>query len=371
MKAIVETRKAQVLTWSGKREFSDKKHRWVPVVVGSCENQVLKPSKNKGHCSQPTTSNTESLNKENDANWQNRARGLCWEHRYPWQEPGGLRGISQLRHPTCSAPWDWWIDSSLPHGRGQEGWGASLSPGASSWTRPAPLPRTGGWTLPSPIKEPGGLRGLSQPRCQLLDATCSVPLGKWRCPWGSSHSPDPSLILLSLWYLLHTLRDRLLLLFINAQLANAKVGACTHAKLLQSRVSLCDPVDRSPPGSPVRGILQARTVEWVAMPSCRGSSRPRDWTSDSCVSTWQALYYLCHLGSTTKVAGSFLKVGRTSTQQKFNLKKINSKMQNKKKKITNFLLESFRDHWGRAFLTQQGETELWSLKQTLRSHDNN
>ena len=37
------------------------------------------------------------------------------------------------------------------------------------------------------------------------------------------------------------------------------------AKLLQSCLTLCDPIDRSPPGSPVPGILQARTLEWVAI----------------------------------------------------------------------------------------------------------
>ena len=36
------------------------------------------------------------------------------------------------------------------------------------------------------------------------------------------------------------------------------------AKLLQSCPTLCDPIDDSPPGSPVRWILQARTLEWVA-----------------------------------------------------------------------------------------------------------
>ena len=41
--------------------------------------------------------------------------------------------------------------------------------------------------------------------------------------------------------------------------------------------------DCSPPGSPVHDILQARTLEWVAIPFCRGSSRPRDWTCVSCV----------------------------------------------------------------------------------------
>ena len=41
-------------------------------------------------------------------------------------------------------------------------------------------------------------------------------------------------------------------------------------------LTLCDPVDCSPPGSPAKGILWARILEWVAMPSSRGSSRPRD-----------------------------------------------------------------------------------------------
>ena len=41
----------------------------------------------------------------------------------------------------------------------------------------------------------------------------------------------------------------------------------------QSGPTLCDPVDYSPPGSPVHGILQARILEWVATPSSRGASR--------------------------------------------------------------------------------------------------
>ena len=45
---------------------------------------------------------------------------------------------------------------------------------------------------------------------------------------------------------------------------------CVHAKLLQLDPTLCDPVDCSPPGSSVHGILQARILEWVAMPSSRG-----------------------------------------------------------------------------------------------------
>ena len=50
----------------------------------------------------------------------------------------------------------------------------------------------------------------------------------------------------------------------------------------QSCPTLCDPMDCSPPGSSVHGILQARILEWVAMPSSRGSSWPRDQTGVSC-----------------------------------------------------------------------------------------
>ena len=48
-----------------------------------------------------------------------------------------------------------------------------------------------------------------------------------------------------------------------------------HAKSRQSHPALCHPTDRSPPGSSVPGILQAGILEWVAMPSSRGSSQPR------------------------------------------------------------------------------------------------
>ena len=69
--------------------------------------------------------------------------------------------------------------------------------------------------------------------------------------------------------------------------------------LLQSCLTLCHPVDHGSPGSPVQGILQARILEWVAMPSSRGSSWPRDWTHISYISCIgkQVLYHSRHLGS--------------------------------------------------------------------------
>ena len=58
----------------------------------------------------------------------------------------------------------------------------------------------------------------------------------------------------------------------------------------------CSPLDCSPPGSPVHGILEARILKWVAMPSSRGSSWPRNQTCVSCIAggffttsiTWEA-----------------------------------------------------------------------------------
>ena len=54
-----------------------------------------------------------------------------------------------------------------------------------------------------------------------------------------------------------------------------------HAKSSELHPTLCNPMDYSPPGSSVHGILQARRLEWVATPSARGSSWPRD---GSCIS---------------------------------------------------------------------------------------
>ena len=51
-------------------------------------------------------------------------------------------------------------------------------------------------------------------------------------------------------------------------------AAAAAAKSLQSCPTLCDPTDSSPPGSPVPGILQARTLEWVAISYFVPKTRP-------------------------------------------------------------------------------------------------
>ena len=50
--------------------------------------------------------------------------------------------------------------------------------------------------------------------------------------------------------------------------------------------TLCNPMDCSPPGSFVHGILQAKILEWVAISFSRGTSRPTDWN---------CIYYICRM----------------------------------------------------------------------------
>ena len=75
----------------------------------------------------------------------------------------------------------------------------------------------------------------------------------------------------------------------------------------QSRPTLYDPMDCNPPGSSVHGILQARILEWDAMPSSR------DWTHVSCIGRWilyrwttretQNHLYLFAITETTRLGG--------------------------------------------------------------------
>ena len=68
-----------------------------------------------------------------------------------------------------------------------------------------------------------------------------------------------------------------------------------------SLVQLSDPMDYSPPGFSVHGILQARILEWVAVPFSRGSSQPRDQTQDF-PHCRQNLYCLSHQESHTQLS---------------------------------------------------------------------
>ena len=70
--------------------------------------------------------------------------------------------------------------------------------------------------------------------------------------------------------------------FLMGKLEKNSDVACMHAQSTQSCPTLCDTVACQAPLS--MGIFQARTLEWVAMPSSRGSSQPGDRTRISCIS---------------------------------------------------------------------------------------
>ena len=87
----------------------------------------------------------------------------------------------------------------------------------------------------------------------------------------------------------------------------------------QSCPTLCDPMDCSLPGSSVHGIFLARILEWVVMPSSRGSSQPRDRTCFSWVSCigrcilyrwadWEAIIYVERVCNPKRVI--YLKVAK-------------------------------------------------------------
>ena len=63
---------------------------------------------------------------------------------------------------------------------------------------------------------------------------------------------------------------------LESSLRKSAAAAAAAANSLQLCLTLCDPIDGSPPGSPIPGILQARTLEWVAIAfSVRKSTHPK------------------------------------------------------------------------------------------------
>ena len=73
---------------------------------------------------------------------------------------------------------------------------------------------------------------------------------------------------------------------------NNNLSACVQSDFSPA---LCDPIACSPPGSCICGILQARILQWAAMPSSRGSARPRTEPEALCLLHWQAVFLLFFL----------------------------------------------------------------------------
>ena len=76
------------------------------------------------------------------------------------------------------------------------------------------------------------------------------------------------------WILMPTMNRKFLYLGLIIRSSGSKAAAAA-AKSLQSCPTLCDPIDGSPPGSPFPGILQAITLEWVAISSPMHESETR------------------------------------------------------------------------------------------------
>ena len=94
-------------------------------------------------------------------------------------------------------------------------------------------------------------------------------------------------------------------------------------------LTLCDPMDCSPPGSSVHGILQVRILEWVTIPFSRGSSWPRDRTWVSCIAgrffTIWATRRLYSVMILTNKSALFIMSGNFLSSNKWETKWMNCK----------------------------------------------
>ena len=113
-----------------------------------------------------------------------------------------------------------------------------------------------------------------------------------------------------------------------------KIFVYVHAQ------SLCNPMDCSSPSSSVSGILQVRILQWVAVPSSRGSSRPRDQTHSPAFSVLQVEFLpLIHWGSPLNCQVS-LKENWEITSFKLGFLRGTFNCESFLKAVLNFLLKS-------------------------------
>ena len=128
--------------------------------------------------------------------------------------------------------------------------------------------------------------------------------------------------------------------------------ACAVCLVAQLCPTLCDPRDCSPPGSLSIGILQARTLEWVATPSSRGSSQPRDRTQVS------------------HIAGGFFSIGATREAHKMAYPYLSPVNSGLAKKLIQVFLSQLMEISERTFwATQRFLSNLQSLCSEVRNSD--
>ena len=88
--------------------------------------------------------------------------------------------------------------------------------------------------------------------------------------------------------------------------------------LIQSCPTLCNPMDCRPPGSSVHGLLQPRVLEWVDISSSKGSSRPWDRTSVSCISCTAGRFFTTEPQGKPRIPCNwFQKVQHINTETHF------------------------------------------------------
>ena len=119
------------------------------------------------------------------------------------------------------------------------------------------------------------------------------------------------------------------------------------------RLSLCDTMDGSPPGSSVHGIFQARILEWGASAFSRGSSRPRDWTQVSRIAGRFFTNWATRDENKKTTGGKVIKLKYQSyvlTNRKSEKKKteMESKIIKEKKKRILFRAEGWESFEGKA-----------------------
>ena len=108
---------------------------------------------------------------------------------------------------------------------------------------------------------------------KFIKLTCKLGAQSWGC-----------FLMLLLWEILSTC-------------LSVCIDMCMCTQSLQLCLTPCDPTDCGPPGSSVHGILQERILEWVAMPSSKESSQPRQGLNLCLLHCRQILYPLSNLGS--------------------------------------------------------------------------
>ena len=136
------------------------------------------------------------------------------------------------------------------------------------------------WGLPLPIHRLRGLNNRTVPPLCAGGQRSDISADRVGSSWGREGESPPGLLPAWGCYLL-SLPSRPLS-FVGVFPFHKDTVTRVVLLVASSCPTLWDPMDRSPPGSSVSGILQARILEWVAIPFSRGSSQPRGWIHISC-----------------------------------------------------------------------------------------